>query len=207
MVDDHDVVLAGGGGHQRVEDRAGQQFLRVGRGGAGRQNGKIDQAGDAGDGFGQFSTAGQQAGKTKLVFEAEELVLARVAQVGIDQQRTFAELREDDSQVGGGEAAAICSARADDSQRLVTDLCVKPAQHELAAHGAQLFDDGTEGFEGGDHLFANALVTGHQVGVVVLAGERLLDIGFREQAELDGGVAKAQALLFLQLEDALGGIR
>lgn len=38
-VDDHDVVLAGDGGHERVEDGAGEQFLRVGRGGAGGQDG------------------------------------------------------------------------------------------------------------------------------------------------------------------------
>lgn len=134
-------------------------------------------------------------------------MLARVAQVGIDQQRAFAELREDDGEVGGGEAAAICPARADDGQRLVADFGVEPAQHELAAHGAQLFDDGAEGLEGGDDFFADALVTGHQIGIVVLAGERLLDVGLGEQAKLDGGVAKAQALLFLQLEDALGGVR
>src|SRR5439155_737947 len=90
---------------------------------------------------------------------------------------------------------------------LARGLAVEPAQHELAAHGAQRFHLRAEGLVGGDHLLAHLALATPQIRVVELARKRELDVGLREQADLFAGVSEAQALLPLQLEDVLDILR
>lgn len=157
---DHDhIVLPLEHGHQGIEYRAVEQLLRVGWVRAGRHDGDIHQAIDPGDHIGYFCPAGKHGRETELVGQAEQFVLAGVAQVGIDQQGAFAQLREDNGQIGGDEAAPFRLAGADDSQGIVAAFGIDPAQHELAAQGAQLLDHRAEGFEGSNDIFANAFVS------------------------------------------------
>jgi hypothetical protein len=50
--------------------------------------------------------------------------------------------------------ARFAALRADDRQHLALLGAVEPAQHELAADGAQLLDAGAERLVRGDELFA-----------------------------------------------------
>jgi hypothetical protein len=72
-------------------------------------------------------------GQAQLVGQPEELVLTRVAQVGIEQQGVLTQLREDHGQVGGDKAAPFPVPGADDGDGLAAGFLVKPAQAELAA--------------------------------------------------------------------------
>ena len=134
-------------------------------------------------------------------------MLAAVTHVGVDQQGTFAELREHHGQIGGQVTAAFAAAGADDGERLAPGLAGEPAQHELAAQGAQRFDLRAVGLVGGHHFIGNRALAVAQVGVAVLVGQRELKVVFGQQAELDGGFAEADALLLLQADDLFGVLR
>jgi hypothetical protein len=80
---------------------------------------------------------GRKAGP---VLEREQVVLARRAHVGVDEQGAFAELGEDDGEIRRQVGAALAALGADDRQHLAFLGAVEPAQHELAADRPQLLD-------------------------------------------------------------------
>ena len=49
------------------------------------------------------ASACQDRRKTHTVFDAEQLMLAWIAQVGVDQKRALAELGKDNGKIGGDE--------------------------------------------------------------------------------------------------------
>lgn len=81
-----------------------------------------------------------------------------VAQVGINERSVRSPSCEDLGEIGGNEAASFAVIRTDDGERFAFVVGIEPAQHELAAQGAQLLDDGAEGLVGGDEFSAQALV-------------------------------------------------
>ena len=202
-VDEDDVEVGSGLREQLGEQGPGEQFLRVGRGGAGGEDGEVAQRGHALDQLGA-AAAGERGGEAAAVVDAEQVVLARGAQVGVDDEGALTELREDDAEVGGEPRAAFAAAGADDGQRFALGIGVEPAQHELAAQCTQGFDLWREGVVGGDDFARDFALAGVEVGVVELAREGVLDIAVGNQAELLGGVAEAQALLLREAQDTLG---
>ena len=99
--------------HQHAEAGALDEFERVRRRGA---RGQHKQAGDGGNGLDRtlIGAPRQDARQPRAVVELEDLVLARAAQVGIDEQCAPAQLGQHDGQVGDAEAAAVGDVGADD---------------------------------------------------------------------------------------------
>ena len=95
-------------------------------------------------------------------------------------------------------------AGAGDGERFLGGVGVEPAQHELAAQGAERFDLGRKRLVGGNHAGLDGALPGGEVGVIELAQQGLLDVGVGDEAELLGGVAEAEVLLALQAQHALG---
>lgn len=202
-VDEDDVEFVGKLGEQLGKHGAGEQLLRVGRHGAGGQHGEVAQGGHALDDVGA-AAAGEEGREAGAVVDTKQLVLAGVAQVGVDDEGALAELREDDAEVGGDPGAAFVPAGAGDGEGFLLGAGVEPAQHELAAQGAERFDLRGERLVGGDHGGLDGALPGGEVGVVELAQQGLFNVGVGDEAELLGGVAEAEVLLALQAQDALG---
>src|SRR5450755_21181 len=137
----------------------------------------------------------------------EEVVLARLTHVGVDEKRALAELREDDREIGRQVGTPFAALRADDGEHLALLGAIEPAQHELAADRAQLLDARAERLIGGHQLVAQRVSIAWrlaQVGVGELARQRELDVGFADQPEAHRRLAEAQVVLLLVLEHALG---
>ena len=81
-----------------------------------------------------------------------------MAQVGIDEQGSLPELRKDDREVRCEVAAPLAALGADDGQDLPLIGLVEPAQHELAADGAQLLHTRTERLVRGNEFVADGLL-------------------------------------------------
>jgi hypothetical protein len=78
-------------------------------------------------------------------------------------------------------------------------------QHELAADGPDLVCRSAEGIAGGNHLRADlaAFAPGTQIGELELPGKRKANILDRDQTQPDGGLAEADSLRRLVLEDGV----
>ena len=202
-VDEDDVEGVGELAEQLGEHRAGEQFLRIRGYGAGGEYGEVAQVGHALDDVGTAAT-GQEGRQAGAVVDAEQLVLARMAQVGVDDEGALAQLREDHAEVGGDPRASFVPAGAGDGEGFLLGAGVEPAQHELAAQGAERFDLRGERLVGGDHGGLDGALPGGEIGVVELAQQGLFDVGVGDEAELLGGVAEAEAVFALQAQDALG---
>ena len=131
-------------------------------------------------------------------------MLARVAQVGVDQQRAMAELGEQHREVGRDVAAALLVARADDGERPVAGLRVVPADHELGAQRAHLLDARVVRVERREHLAADVLGAGLEVVEVILLGERALQVFLADEAQVHRRLAEAHAVRLLQQHHLVG---
>jgi hypothetical protein len=92
----------------------------------------------------------KQVGQAAPALEVEHFLLARLAQVGVDQQGLLAELGKHHRQVGREHRHAVARIDPDHGQR--APPAREPAQHQLAAHGAQLLDLRAERLEGRDQV-------------------------------------------------------
>src|SRR6185369_9668875 len=146
--------------------------------------------------------ARQDRGQPHAAGQTEDAMLARPAQVRIDEQRALAQLREQDGEVGRDIAAPFAHARADDGQRRVARVVLEPAQHQLAAQRAQVFDGLGFRLARRDQLLAEAGVL-RQARIPELQGQHLAHILFREQAHRDARLAERQASFLLEVQDAL----
>jgi hypothetical protein len=146
---------------------------------------------------------GEHRRQADLAGQAEDAVLARLAQVGVDDQRALAHLREQHGQVGGDVAAAFAGAGADDGERGLRGVVLEPAQHQLRAQAAQVLDGRAVRLVRGDQVLAQAGIR-RQAGVAELQGERLAHVLVGEQAHRDARLAERQADLLLVVVDALG---
>ena len=136
-------------------------------------------------------------------------MLPGVAQVRINQKRAFAQLREDDRQIGRQVTAALAPGCANDGQYLALFGFVEPAHHELAANCSQLINQRAERLISGDQLSTQGLLLIHraQVGIGKLPGQRELDVRLGQYPKCDGRIAKPQVFFFLKQQDALGIFR
>ena len=129
----------------------------------------------------------------------------RRAQVRIDQQGLLAELGKDHGQVGGKDGCAIVRIDTHHHQRLVA--ACEPAQHQLAADGAQGFDLLAKWLVRGKQLVRKVAGAARQVGIIELAREYLLDIGFGDQAQALRRFTKTDAQFLLHAQHAFGIFR
>ena len=65
------------------------------------------------------AAAGEQGRESDLVRDAEQVVLPRVAEVRVDQQRALADLRKRHREVGRKKAATFIAPRAQDGEGIV----------------------------------------------------------------------------------------
>ena len=85
-------------------------------------------------------------------------MLSRRAQVGVDQKRTFAELRKSYGKVGGHVAAPFAGAWTDDRQHPLSDPGLGPANQQLGAQRPQLLGAGVKRLVSYDEFATDALV-------------------------------------------------
>src|SRR4051812_32416946 len=86
----------------------------------------------------------QQIGKPGFRLQREQLVLPRVSEVRVDQQRAFAELRQNDREVRSDGAATVAAATTSNRECRATVL--EPPEDELAAQFAQRLGVSALGF-------------------------------------------------------------
>ena len=96
-VDEDDVEFAAELFEQAAEEGPGDEFLRVGRDGAGGQHGEVFEVGDARHGLG-FAAPGEDGGEADTVFQAEQGVLARVASAIAEEDCNIQSVHMDNEQ-------------------------------------------------------------------------------------------------------------
>ena len=146
---------------------------------------------------------GQQIGQARLVLDLEQLVLPGVAQIAVDEQRALLGLGKGDGEVGSQQAAALAAAGAHHGHGDARGSLFETTQLKLAAQRPQAFTLCTERAVGDHHLIADRVTRAAEIRVVELHRQGIEDVGLGEDAELHGGIAEAQVVLFLEVDDAL----
>jgi len=136
------------------------------------------------------------------VGDVEYLMLARVAQVRVDQQGTLAELRKQHGEIRGDVAAAFALAGAGHDQDVPLDAgLAEPADQQLGAQCAQLFGARMVLLMGRHQFGADAAVAGEQLRQLV---QRVDQVALADQAEPQGRLTEAPAFAALQVHDPFG---
>src|SRR5260370_42312340 len=99
-------------------------------------------------------------------------MLSRCAQIGVDQKRTFAELRKGYGKVGGNVAAPFAGAWTDDRQHPLSDPGLGPANQQLGAQRPQLLGAGVKRLVSYDEFATGGLGAREQMGENVLLRDR-----------------------------------
>src|SRR6202521_1291734 len=190
---DHQSELRGKMLQNHAEHRAREQFLRVGRNDAGGQHIQTQLGMNAARNF-PAGPPRQKSGQSHGIVDVEQPVLARMPHVGIDQQRSLAELREHRRQIRGQPATALAAFSAGNREHFAGGV-VEPAQNQLAAQRAQRFHRLALRLMSRDDIITDTtLAASRQDWIVVLMRKRQLDIVFRDAFHLHRGLSKSHAL-------------
>jgi hypothetical protein len=186
---------------QRGETRARQQLLRVRWYGARGEHRQIEEVRHLCNAL-RPGAAEQDVAQTHVPVHVEEHMLTGTTQVSIDQQRALAHLRECDCQIGGHEAAPLARDSAQDRDGRRQGRASGLLHAEAGSQRTHLLGKRPERAKGRDDARRHRSIGGVEVRILELAREGELDVGQRQELQLDGRVAKPQPVLTLRLGDA-----
>src|SRR5882672_8651340 len=129
-------------------------------------------------------------------------MLARLAHVGVDQQRAFPQLRERDRQIGGDITAPFAGARTDDRQAPAAHAVIGPADQQLRAQRPQLFSTGMKWLVRDHEFAADPVIACQQMREVVLPCNCRAQVVGSDQAKPQRRFPEAEILGLLQLQNA-----
>ena len=132
-VEQQPVVAGAQLGHEVGEGGRAQLLRGVRRDGAAAQH--VQALGHGHDGLVQRRLADEHLAQADLVGQVEDLVHARAAQVGVDDQHPLARGGEHRAQVGGHRGLAFGDPRAGDQDGL--EVFVGPREQQVRAQGAE----------------------------------------------------------------------
>src|ERR1700722_20556 len=176
------------------ENRAAQQFLWIGWTQPGGQHEQTKLRVYARHNFTPCA-ARQQRRKADGIVQIEEVMLARMPHVRVDQQDTFAHLCKYRRQIGCEPAAALAACRTGNSQYSTTHP-VDPAKRQCAPQRAQRLNQFALRQIRRNHVVGHAILpAARENGIVELLRQRDVDVILRQQIQLQGSVAEANVAL------------
>src|SRR5258706_8288616 len=150
-----------------------------------------------------IGAAGENRREADPVGDVEDPMLSRCAQVGVDQKRTFADLRKSYGKVGGNVAPPFAGAWTDDRQHPLFDPGLGPANQQLGTQRPQLLGARVKRLVSYDEFATDTLVARQHVGKIVLLRDRPAKVVRCNQRQAKRSFTEPDSLGALQLQDAL----
>ena len=192
--------------HQALKSYALEQFLWVRRH---RPGGEHTQVVENRDSLGRVTVraAGEDRREADTILHTQDLVLARIAHVGIDEQRPFAKLGKYYRQIRCDIGPPFLTARADHGQAAPFDIGIEPTHQELSPNRPQRLDLRRERLVCRDQFGGETALSGTEVGVLELPRQDTLNVIFSQQPQLFGRITETKSFSLLNLQDSLGVLR